>query len=222
MLINPDKPQEAIIVRELRIEMLGFFSLFLIMFGGFGFSMVGYAIYSLFKVNKMTQSSNGDFIDSYSGRGIILFFILPALFFTPVSVLILPEIFAQIKNGGSTAFFGLLLPVVSILSATGAVYFGLRHLRFGSSTICINGGYGILGGKITGYIVNSCSPANGFDVTIECSKTVKRGKNSQTKKLYTFDTNIKKTDMTPNGRYRTDFDIPLPYNLPDSDEDKVT
>ena len=220
--VNPDNPEESVIVRELRIEMIGFFSLFLIMFGGFGFSMVGYAIYSLFKAKKMTQSSNGDFIDSYSSKGIIFFFAIPAIFFTPLSILILPEIFSQVKNGGSSAFFGMLLPIVAVLSASGTVYFSMRHLRFGSSTICITGGQGTLGGKLTGYIVNSCSPINGFDVTIECSKTVRHGKNSQTQKLYTFDTNIKETDMTPNGRYRTDFDIPLPYNLPDSDEEKVT
>jgi hypothetical protein len=220
--VNPDNPSEAVMVRSLRVDMLGFFAIFLIAFGGFGFGACGYAIYTA--LNSIQESKNpaGDFLATRSGKPIVIFFSLPTIFFLPIAAKILPEAINQVKAGLTNPFFAAIIPFIALISTIALIYFGLRHLNFGVSTLCVSKGAGTLGGKLQGYIVNNCSPANGFDVIITCNKTTRSGKNSHTQTLYTASHTITNTQMTPNGRYRTDFDLTLPFDLPESSESRVT
>ncbi|MCH2204784.1 MAG: DUF3592 domain-containing protein [Lentisphaerales bacterium] len=220
--VNPENPQEAVIIRDLRVEMLGFFSLFLVIFGGFGFSASGFSLISIIKANKVIQTPSGDFLDSYSGKAVVLFFALPTAFFLPICAVTFMETVSQFRAGVTSTFFAFLPLLIAIISTTAFIYFGSRHLNFGSSIICISEGQGVLGGSLKGYLINSCSPQNGFDLIINCNRTSRNGKNSQTQSIYNHSINLTETQMTPQGRYRTDFTIPLPYDIPESNESNVT
>ena len=63
--VNPENPQEAVIIRDLRVEMLGFFSLFLVIFGGFGFSASGFSLISIINKQKSTVVKTKYILNNY-------------------------------------------------------------------------------------------------------------------------------------------------------------
>ena len=50
--VNPENPAEAVLFRDLRWELLGFYSIFLVVFGGAGFGLIGAGIYGGKKANR--------------------------------------------------------------------------------------------------------------------------------------------------------------------------
>ncbi|MCM8536608.1 MAG: DUF3592 domain-containing protein [Lentisphaeraceae bacterium] len=220
--VNPEDPTQAILDNTLRLEMIGFYFIFVLAFGGAGFGLGIYSLRQIFIKKKTTRISDEGFRLSHSSLVLLISLGSLATILSSISYLIFPEILKQIQNGRTAAYTGVIFPALALILILVSIYLAIRHLSFGKSTLVIEKGFGIVGGKVEAYILTNCAPEKGFDITITCSRWVKSG-DSQTKtKLYVDSLNSKDYDMTPNAKVKTNFSFTLPFSMPDSGTDGVT
>jgi hypothetical protein len=195
--VNPHRPEEAVLYRNVRIPMLLFQSVFALVFGGVGFGLIIGSFVST-KSSKKKNALAGQFpsepwkwrADWAAGvirtdRKAAIFSVCFATFWNlisfPIAFFILPQ---AMKSGQHAAFFVLLFPLVGTGLAIWAVREIAEVLRFGKAVFRMASVPGVIGGKLAGIIQlpQKLQTADGFHVRLKCTRTVTTGsgKNSNT------------------------------------------
>lgn len=189
--IDPDDPAQSILYRELRWEMLGFYTLFVLIFGGAGFGMLFGGLYSSRKAlaEKSLAAEHPDQPWTWredwargeirsSGRTLLMIawifaifwnlISLPALFFIPGEV---------VDKGNRLALLGLLFPAVGLGLLLWAVYLLLRWHKYGDSVFQMAAVPGVIGGTLAGVIRTAARvrPDSGFRLTLNCVRRYTTG-----------------------------------------------
>ena len=118
----------------------------------------------------------------------------------------------DMKTGGMVVLgvFALL----GIIPVGFAVYFSIRHFRFGHSVCCIHGKAGVLGKKMTGNIRTKKEiQANGdYKITLQCleSYSVGSGKNRRTETTI----RLEEKQIVPRAGQNSRAGIPFSFRLP--------
>ena len=182
--VNPDNPGESILIRKIRMEMLGIYLAFTVVFGGFGFGALFYGIYhrKKTKIRKQLESAHPgepwlcreewkDGIIKSSSKKMLILSIIFAVFWNavsiPVSVLFFHE---AVSEGFSAKLLIFLFPVIGLGLIIWAVKNILRFMKFGESTFEMDILPGIVGGPLAGVIRTKLpvKPANGFRIVLNC------------------------------------------------------
>ncbi|MDN3637817.1 DUF3592 domain-containing protein [Simiduia curdlanivorans] len=158
--VDPDKPDQAVVYRELRWGMLGFKLIFVVVFGGVG---VGLIFFSFYQRNKIAPNltatdepwlANEDWhnpIRSNAKAGLWGAWIF-AIFWNAVSSpipFVLPE---ELAKGNYPALIGLLFPIVGIGLLIWAISATRQWQRFGPSPLLLNPYPGAIGGQVGGEV----------------------------------------------------------------------
>jgi hypothetical protein len=239
--VNPRNPAKAVIDRHLRIESLGFYAIFILAFGGFGYTFMIISIKSYLKEVKTYQLSEvfpeepwqtkpewSDGAIHANSKGITTVLIIAAVLWNLITGPILIFLPQEIKQGNNAALITLIFPIVGLILIILAAYRFRRWKKFGESTFLMQTFPGVIGGRLEGTVETTVNikPEDGFHLKLENIKriTTGSGKNRTTtdKVLWQDEKTMSKELM--------DYDltmsaIPVSFNIPykttqtDSDKD---
>jgi uncharacterized protein DUF3592 len=183
--VNPSKPSESILYKEIRIALLAIYSVFLLVFGGIGFGLIISALFSRKKLKKVKnlkkenpgkswlhkkEWAEGRIVHSSKSVmfGSSIFALVWNLISTPIIFLIIHEAF--IKEGNKAALFALIFPVVGICLIIWAMKSILQWKKYGDSIFEMDNVPGVIGGALGGYIFTKVNirPDDGFHLTLSC------------------------------------------------------
>ena len=180
--VDPDAPSHAILDRDLRWGLLGFYMLFVVLFGGAGFGLMAAGVYGA-KKQKREQAlaaqhpnepwlQNEDWADGRIRSSTKAAFIGAAIFAGVWNVISMPVvIFARdqiFDPANRVALIALVFPVVGVGLAVWAARSFARWRKFGESVLELSTVPGVIGGPLEGTIRTSTEvrPESGFDVTL--------------------------------------------------------
>ncbi len=180
--VDPDDPNNAVLYRELRTEMVGFYAIFVLAFGIAGLGMfVGSFIWMRKKRFADTAMelhpgepwrSKPEWIsgrirsNDLFGLAFMGFF---ALFWNGLSwPMALFGILPEIKYGNFFLVIFLLFPLIGLGTIAAFVYMLLRYSRYGTSVFHMAKVPGVVGGALSGAVVTKVkiSPSEAFEVNL--------------------------------------------------------
>jgi hypothetical protein len=190
--VNPDKPEQALLYRDLRWEKLAFYLTFVLAFGGVGFGMMigtlnkipkSLASAALYRRNPGTpwlwrpEWAAGQIV--YSSKKMMFAAVTLAVFCNVGSLplwLVMPDEILR-KGGGGTALVMLLFPAVGLGLIVWAVC-EIRHWRkYGPSILKMESVPGVIGERLAGVILTSAKvrPTDGFHLNFVCTHYLATG-----------------------------------------------
>ncbi|MGA2795944.1 MAG: DUF3592 domain-containing protein [Thermoguttaceae bacterium] len=189
--VDPQRPDEAILFRDLRWEMLGFQSIFVLIFGGAGFGILTACLLGRRKARveaalaaahpdepwlwkqdwaegKVVSSNHTAMMFSLAFAALWNVISAPLLFVLPGEVL---------GKGNWLALIGVIFPIVGLGLIVWATYSVLRWRKFGQSVFQMASVPGVIGGQIAGVVRTSAKvlPEDGFRITLNCINRVTTG-----------------------------------------------
>lgn len=235
--VNPDDPNEAIIDRTLRWGLLGFKSIFLFLFGGFGFGLMVF----LLRTPKPKDTSDPQYADRpwlmndawqmatirssskaamYTTWG---FAAVWNLISAPLPFVLYEEV---VEKENYIGLVGLLFPLIGIGLLVWAVRRTLEWRRFGPAPVTLDPYPGAIGGHVGGTIdVNLPYDASAkFPLTLTNIYSYRSGsgKNrSRREQAKWQDSLLAHTERSVNGT-RLSFRFELPEGLEESDAERST
>ncbi len=242
--VSPDNPEEALLYPQVRWEMIGFFAVFGLVFGGAGFALMFGSIWAGKKVAREEERkqempsepwqwkeewASGEIKSSNKAGMIILLFFttLWNLIAIPVAIVAVKD--GYLGDGDKTALLALIFPGVGLLLIVGAIRSVIRWRKFGTSVLKMAGVPGVIGGKLAGVIAVPVhvAPEDGFHLSLRCVRIRRTGsgKNrSTTETIEWEDERTMNSELFPHDRTRSA--VPVLFAIPfdaqqtdDSDSD---
>jgi hypothetical protein len=189
--VNPARPDEALIYRDLRWEMLAFQLVFVLVFGGVGFGLLIGGVAAIRKERVRARLSAAHPESPWMWRAdwaagqivatnktLMLTSLSFAAFWNLVSAplwFVLPGEIWQKHN--YWALLGLLFPAIGIVLAAWAVFCVLRWLKYGQSIFQMADVPGRIGGQFAGVVRTSAKvrPEDGFHLALRCVRRITTG-----------------------------------------------
>lgn len=241
--VNPENPNEAVIDKRIRWGMLGFQSIFLLVFGGVGLGIIIAGRYASKKAGKELElqqlypdepwnwkeewQSNRFKAATGTGFKVLLgFAIFWNLIAIPSSVMAMIEFF---KTFDYPILFVLLFPLVGIGLLVAAYIAFMRHKKYGTSELVLQQTPVAIGGINRGTIEVPNDQANNQSfgkpleavITLTCQRkvTTGSGKNRSTKTtiIWQDDRRVQSTIKGHNTSSYA-FEFKVPEGLPHSDD----
>ncbi len=232
---NPGDPGEAVLDRELSNMDLVFPAIFGIVFGGAGFGIMFFGIFTIVrgKGAKKQEQENPDepwlwnkdwgtgSIKASGGAG--LFLGIFAIFWNAISwtvFLLVP--WQQELEENKAALLILLFPGIGVILLFAWLYTVLRRMKYGRSIFVMDRVPGVVGGKLGGTveIPRKVFPPEGFEVTLRCIHryTSGSGKNRSTHERTLWEDQKTITREGRGGGLGTNLPISftIPYNCTES------
>lgn len=189
--VNPSNPSESILFPEIRWEMIGFYSLFVVLFGGAGFGMLVYSIKSRHHVSAVEERkttspgepwtwkpewASGE-IKSGGKTGAMVMTVF-ALIWNLVSLPVLFAFREEFMEKGNRVFaVALLFPLIGVFLIFGLVYVWVRYLKYGGCTFVMQKMPGVIGGRLMGAIriPKGVYAQDGVEVTLRNVRRITTG-----------------------------------------------
>lgn len=234
VFVNPDKPAEAIVDRSLRGGMIGFKSIFIVLFGGIGFALLIYVWFfsgkgtkklpdavrsqSPWLANKAWQNSSISSGSKGTLIGTWVFAIFWCLVSAPLPFAILDELK---RKDNPAALIGVLFPIIGVFLLVFAVRQTLRWRKFGASPVQLDPFPGSIGGHVGGTIpvASPYQSKTEFTVTLSCLHSSVSGSGKSRRrsdKLIWQDSQQGKASLGSQGTV-VQFRFEVPEGLPESD-----
>ncbi|WP_223671299.1 DUF3592 domain-containing protein [Kangiella shandongensis] len=236
-LVNPEDPTQAVVDRTMRWGMLGFQSIFLLVFGGVGLGIMIFAWRSGRKLQRQQGlqdehhsepwlwreewQSNRLSANTRSGFLFLLFF---AIVWNGIS---LPGVIAVMQEGNlmdkPEKLLVFLFPLVGLILLAIAVTLYLRHKKYGQSQMVLKDMPFAIGGKTRGEVmVRGPLEMNAEAViTLTCQRKYKTGtgKNRSTRTTILWQSDQRTyAENQFDGSHRFEFNFDIPKNQPQSDD----
>lgn len=230
--VNPEAPSESIVDRELRWSMLGFRSIFVLVFGGFGLGMAVFAIRSKPAVeagdprfagapwlaNDSWQTAtlkSSSKAGMYAAWGFAAFWNLISM---PLPFLMIREL---TEKQNYAALLALLFPAVGIGLLVWAVRRSREWYRFGATPLTLDPFPGSIGGHVGGTIELNLPYDPSLEVNVSLTSLQSyvsgSGKNrSRREKALWQDTQLAQLNSSLSGT-RLTFRFDVPESLRESD-----
>ncbi|ABA88722.1 hypothetical protein Pcar_1476 [Syntrophotalea carbinolica DSM 2380] len=191
--VNPNAPQESILYRERRWEMLGLYAVFALVFGGVGYGMIALGVagrkrqrlvdeleirYPMQPWLHRADWAQGEVRSSM--RPALIFGMAFAVFWNLISLPILFLLPGEVLDKGNRlALLGLMFPLIGIGLLVMAVRHLIRQRKFGNSRLQLDTMPGVVGGPLAGtlHVGSGIWPEKGFHLTLEgvARRVVRRG-----------------------------------------------
>ena len=180
--VDPSSPANAVLYRDLRYGLLGFYLLFVVLFGGAGFGMVAAGLVGSRKAKRSEELEalhpdepwlqNEDWNEGRISSSTKATFVTAAVFAGVWNLISMPVVvFAHeqiFDPDNPIALVALLFPLVGIGLIVWATRSLIRWRKFGESTFEMRTIPGVIGGPLEGTIRTSVNvrPEAGFDVML--------------------------------------------------------
>ncbi|HUS38130.1 MAG TPA: DUF3592 domain-containing protein [Pirellulales bacterium] len=163
--VDPANPNESILYRNLRFEILGFMSLFAVLFGSVGFGLLFWSVFSV-KLEQQENKLVAEFPDQpwkqkpawadgkvhSSNKRVLLAALGFAAFWNLVSAPVLFFVPAEVRQGNYLALLALIFPAVGLGLAIWAVRCLLQWLKYRDSVFEMASVPGVIGGQLAGVV----------------------------------------------------------------------
>lgn len=236
--VNPAHPAEAILYPALRVEMLLFYSVFVLVFGASGLGML-VAVVVVGRRARRAEAAvlqhpgehwrvredwaqgvirSGNRVQAWVLTGFATFWNIMVFGFLAVSH---KELFSR----GGPALFFLLFPVVGVGLAAWALREWLVARKYGAAVFRLASVPGVLGGKLAGAVQlpGDVRAPGGLTVMLQCAETVRSGKNSDERILWQDECHLDVEALPRDGQGLL---VPVlfapPYDQPASSEGAAT
>ena len=237
--VDPDEPSSAVIFRGVRWGMIGFYMIFVLTFGGFGFGMLFFGVFGA-RLKKKEDAARlqspqqpwlwrpewqSGVIRSTDKKGVIAGCCF-TLFWNAISFPIGFLAFSKgyLEDGEKFALVALLFPFIGVFLIVWAVYAVLRYRKYGATTLQLASTPGVIGGKLAGiiHVPVHIVPEAGFSVRLLCINryTSGSGKNRSTheeitwEERRTFSTELLASDYTRTA-------LPVLFAIPYDAEESI-
>jgi len=182
--VNPENPSEAVLYRDLRWEVIGFYAIFVVTFGGAG---IGLMVLGFIGRNRQREAerlrelypdapwmhrldwSRGTIRSTSKSTMVtsLVFAILWNAISSPLWFL-LPQEVVEKKN--RLALIGVVFPLVGIVLLVWAVRNVLRWRRYGRSVLILETIPGVVGGALQGtvHVGSRLEPEGPYRLTLNC------------------------------------------------------
>lgn len=227
---DPANPADAVLNRDIRWGMLGFKSIFAIVFGGVGFALIYFGLRGATTTALPASGAQpwlqrpewqsgvihaGEKTGMYFAWGFAVFWNListPAAFF-------IPDIWHE---KGALAFLVLLFPFVGLCLLFWAAKTTLEWKRFGATPMTMDPFPGSTGGDVGGEILVNTpyDPTALYEVTLNCINSYMSGsgkERSRSEKVIWQDKGYAEAHPTMRG-VRLQYRFQVPDSLPESEE----
>ena len=224
--VDPDAPSRAVLDRGLRWGLLGFYMMFVVLFGGAGVGLMAAGVYGARKLEREQALAaqhpdepwlqNEHWADGRIPSSTKAAVIASAIFAGVWNLISMPVIiFARdqiFDPDNRVALVALVFPVVGIGLAVWAVKSFARWLKFGESILELSTVPGVIGGPLAGTIRTSSAirPESGFDVTLSSVHRYRSGsgKNRSTREKVLWQKSYRV------GLDRSGAGIPIAFHVP--------
>ncbi len=237
VFVNPDEPSEAIVDRSLRWGMIGFKSIFIVLFGGIGFALLIYVWFFSGRGTKelpaavqsqtpwLANKAWQDASISSGNKGALIGTWVFAIFWSLVSAPLPFAILDELKSRDNpAALIGILFPVIGIFLIVFAIRQTLRWRKFGASPVQLDPFPGSIGGHVGGSISIAApyQSSTQFTLTLSCLHSAISGSGKSRRRSDTVvwqDTQQGKASLGSQGSV-VQFRFDVPEGLPESDAKK--
>jgi hypothetical protein len=198
--VNPQRPSEAVLYRQLRWEMAALYTVFATVFGSAGFGTLTGAMISAWRRPRsrpLGTPADEPWMERVdwaagqipaSGGAAIAAPVLAVLvlWWTIASLPLLtqlPEIFRTASSPWVVTT--LLFPAVGVLLLVAFIYQFIRRRKFGQSVLQLAATPGVVGGQIAGaiQIPKMVRPIEGFRLKLSCVEKTTKGENESAEKV---------------------------------------
>ena len=188
--VNPANPAEAVLYRDLRWELIGFYSIFLVVFGGAGFGLMAMGLLGGKKAKREAELKEGHPDEPWkhkeawatgkivsTTKPVLVMSAIFAVFWNAISSplwFMIPEI---VENENKLALLAFMFPVVG----GGLIFWALRNFvrykKFGESVFEMGTLPGVIGGPLAGTIRTTVNvrPEDGFELTLSSVRVRQTG-----------------------------------------------
>ena len=213
--VNPENPNEAFLDRTFRWAQVAFGSIFIFMFGGFGFGAMWLSMKASKPLEQEMLEAKTNGISSKEKNGFWILFLFGSPFFL-IGLLSFYLALPEIVNKENYGALGTLLLVFVGGGIMSFAYINqCRYKKIGPTPLFLDPLPGAIGGQIGGRFDVAFQAQNTpVNIVLSCKRREKRGKNSTTKIIWQ-DSTHGYVKQTSNGMSVT-FLIDCPDNLPDS------
>jgi len=178
-LVNPNKPNQALLDRTFRWEKVWFGMIFLLTFGVIGAAIVWASFRSNKSPQEELQAIAKDGIVSSNRYGFWFIFWFGLVFFFigfPPAVFVVPD---EIEKGRYAALFIILFPLIG----AGLMFWGWKqrqnYKNLGPTPLFLDPLPAIVGGQVGAYFtIPTTIDQDSMQATLTCSQKVRRGKNT--------------------------------------------
>jgi len=236
--VNPNNPEQAVLYRNLRIELVAGFMLFALTFGGAGFGIMIAALYGRRAMREQAalQQQHPDEpwrwrreweagVISAGTKGKMVGMFIFAAFWNLISSPMLFFVPGEVRDGNYAALLGLLFPLVGVGLIVAALRLALLWRRYGVTVFEMASVPGVVGGSLQGRIrIPTVVMADeDASITLECvnRRTTGSGKNRSTSEniLWHADTAIPRNGLEQEARATLlPIDFAIPADQPPTDD----
>jgi hypothetical protein len=184
--VNPNDPSQAVINRDLRLEIVGFKMIFVVLFGGVGVGIIAYLLAT--PLDEVEGAVSGDkpwltrrrwasaTIKS-SGKTTMIFAWCFAACWNLIAIPVGINCIAEFLEGNTVALIGLLFPLVGAGMVLWAAKETVKWRRFGLALLQLDPYPGAIGGQFGGTIEVTLpyDRAHRFKVTLQCLESYYTG-----------------------------------------------
>ncbi|MDH3718076.1 MAG: DUF3592 domain-containing protein [Planctomycetota bacterium] len=188
--VDPGHPANSVLYRHIRIELLGFCALFALLFGGVGFGLLFWSIYSV-KLERKENALVARHADQpwmwkpdwsagqiKSSTKTAMFVALAfATFWNLISAPVVFFVPGEVRQGNHLALLALIFPLVGAGLMIWALRSVLQWLKYRDSVFQMASVPGVIGGQLAGVVRTrrNLNPPDGFRVTLSCINRVTTG-----------------------------------------------
>ncbi|BFM21239.1 DUF3592 domain-containing protein [Gilvimarinus japonicus] len=191
--VNPSNPAEAVLNRELRLEMIGFKMVFVVLFGGVGIGIIAYLLLAPLDEIEGVVESDKPWLTRRSwasptiksdGKLTMIFAWCFAGFWNAIAIPTGINCIYEFIKGNKLALIGLLFPLVG----AGLLYWAIKETakwrRFGPAPLQLDPYPGAIGGQVGGTIDVRLPYERGhsFKVALQCLESYYTGSGKQRKR----------------------------------------
>lgn len=234
--VDPEDPSRAILYREPRWGLVGFYLIFVVAFGGVGFGLIGGGLLGARRVAREDELAvlhpeepwlqkdewrSGRI--SSTARPAFLMSLVFAILWNAISAPLVFLVPREWSKGNVAALIGLLFPLVGVGLLVWAGRNLLRLWKFGDSVFEMASVPGVIGGRIAGTVRTrtSLAPRDGIDVRLSAlvRARVGSGDDARTEEHILWQKSQPVSPSPGPGRLATAIPVAfeIPENLPPSD-----
>lgn len=227
---DPANPADAVLNRDIRWGLLGFKSIFVILFGGVGFALIYFGLRGVKTAAAPASGAqpwlqrpewqggvirSGEKTGMYFAWGFAVFWNLIS---TPAALFV-PDIW---REKGALALLVLIFPFVGLCLLFWAVKTTLEWRRFGATPMTMDPFPGSIGGDVGGEILVNTpyDPAALYEVTLNCINSYMSGSGkdrSRNEKVIWQDKGYAEIQPATRG-VRLQYRFEVPDGLPETEE----
>lgn len=199
--VNPSNPNEPVLYRHLRWEMLAFQTMFATLFGSFGFGLLFGSIIAAYRSPRALTGdapadqpwaaradwASGEIRASGGAAVTVPVLTVLALYWNVASWPLLSKLPAILPPAnGHVAWLALFFPVMGLLLVCALFHQYFRRRKFGESTLQLATTPGVVGGQLAGVVkvANYVPPESGIHLKLSCIERTRSDKNTRENVLW--------------------------------------